>query len=113
MEGKTLIRQNYSPPTDVKLDRTPQAANAIMEDSLMSSSPEDLSDILSGDEDSLAVENIVLHVRPETPEIPWGHLMDEELATLESLLFLQYGVEPLLQERNFELCYARVQLTRL
>ena len=84
--GRTLIHQYNSPTTDVKLDRTPQAVNAIMEDLLIGSSPEDLSDILFEDGDSLAIENMVFLVRTETPEIPPGHPMDEELAILEPLL---------------------------
>ena len=47
--GQTLICQYYSPPADVKLDQTPQAVDTIIDDRLMGSSPEYLSDILFGD----------------------------------------------------------------
>ena len=73
---QTLIRQYYSSPADVKLDHTPQDVDTMTKNLLMDSSPEDLSNILFGDGDSLAVENIVLPARPETPEVPPGYPMD-------------------------------------
>ena len=55
--GQTLIRQYYSPPADVKFDQTSQAVDTVTKDLLMDSSPEDLSDVLFGDGDSLAPQS--------------------------------------------------------
>ena len=71
--GKTILRQYYSPPPQIKLEPVPLTSEAIQKDLQLNSPSGDLAAKLFGDGDSHVIDSLIIPVRPGTPETPSNH----------------------------------------